>query len=106
MAEQLTDVIGERTLEARMPDSDAVMEIRVRIGRPYAHPDPDWDWVCPIQILGLADEAVRNVYGIDAIQALTLALQMVGINLAAAARGGELRWLGRSDLGASPARAA
>lgn len=100
MAEELTDLIGERILKAWKPGSDAAMEIRVRIGRPYPDPRPEWDWICPVQILGLGDEAVRNVYGIDAIQALTLALQKVAIDLTAAARGGlELHWPDGPDLG-------
>jgi hypothetical protein len=100
MAQQLTDVIAERMLVARKPGSDAVAEIWVRVGRPYPDTDPDGDWICPIQILGLGAEEVANVYGIDAVQALTLALQKAGIDLAAGVRSGlDLRWLDGSDLG-------
>lgn len=102
MVQQLEDVIAERTLEAGKPGTDGAKEIRVRLGRPFSDPDPEGDWICPVQILGLGDEEIANVYGIDAIQALTLALQKVGIDLAAATRSGlELRWLEGSDLGFS-----
>ena len=100
MARQLTDVIAERTLELKKPGSNAVTEVRVRIGRPIQDPEPDNDWICPVQIVGLGDEQIADVYGIDGVQALLLGLQKVGIDLAAAARAGmELRWLGGPDLG-------
>lgn len=100
MVQRLTDVIAERALEARKPGSDSVTEVRVRIGRPIPEPDSDGDWICPIQIVGLGDEEVANVYGIDAVQALLLALQKVGSDLAAAGRSGvELSWLEGPDLG-------
>lgn len=100
MVQQLTDVIAERVLEARKPGSDAVTEVRVRVGRPIPEPDPDGDWICPVQIVGLGDGEVASVYGIDAIQALLLALQKVGSDLAAAGRSGvELSWLEGPDPG-------
>jgi uncharacterized protein DUF6968 len=103
MAEQFADVIAERILEARRPGSEAVTEVRARIGRPLRHPDPEGDWICPVQILGLGDEEVRQVYGIDAVQAITLALQMIEIDLGAAMREGvELRWLDSSEFGLPP----
>lgn len=98
MAQRLVDVIAERTLEATDPGSGATREIRVRIGRPYA--DSDEDWICPVQILGIGNEEVATVYGVDAIQALTLALQKAGSDLSAVARGNlQVRWLEGSDLG-------
>lgn len=104
MAQQLTDVIAERMLEARQPGSDTVTEVRVLVGRPFPDPAPDGDWICPVQILGVGDEKIADVYGIDAIQALMLALRKAGIDLAAAGRRGlELRWLdGLADLGFPP----
>ncbi|HEX8242156.1 MAG TPA: hypothetical protein VF541_01625 [Longimicrobium sp.] len=100
MAQQLTDVIAERTLELMKPGSDAAAEVRVRVGRPFKDPDPEGDWICPVQILGIGDEEVTDIYGIDAIQALILGLQIIGTQLAAAARSGlELRWFESPDLG-------
>jgi hypothetical protein len=99
MARQLTDVIAERTLGLVKPGHEAVTDVRVRVGRPFS--DPQGDWICPVQIIGIGDEEVAEIYGIDAIQALILGLQIIGTQLAAAARSGlDLRWYeGSPDLG-------
>ncbi|HEY0016553.1 MAG TPA: hypothetical protein VGC13_09555 [Longimicrobium sp.] len=93
----LGDVIAERELEV-----DGAAGAVVRIGRPTPDPAEGGDWRCPFQIVGLGDEAVHEAFGIDAVQALQLCLQMIDIHLASARGAREITWLGGADLGFFP----
>ena len=98
----LGEVVAERRLDWT---GDAEWEgVVVRIGKPVRNPDPEGDWVCPIEIIGLGDDTVRAAFGVDAVQALMLALQMIHIDLQAGQRrtGRTLQWLEQSDLGFLP----
>ncbi len=60
--------------------------LTVRIGAPQRDSRPGFDWVCPVQFLGAPRgfglmTAVRPIYGVDQLQALTLALRFVEITL-------------------------
>ncbi|HEX2091459.1 MAG TPA: hypothetical protein VHG28_03615 [Longimicrobiaceae bacterium] len=90
----LTDVIAERELER--PDRDAGPVV-VRIGRPLQAPDVDW--MCSFQIRGVGDELVRTAFGLDAVQALRLCMEMIRADLGALQRSHGLTWLGEDDLG-------
>ncbi len=74
----------------------------VLIGRPEKFPDSD-DYYCPFQITGIGNEKIKCVGGIDSIQALLLALNMVGIDLytSSGAKAGYLRWVAgeKGELG-------
>lgn len=98
----LGEVIAERRLDwTGDSGSEGVV---VRIGKPVRDPDPEGDWLCPIQIAGLGDDMVRAAFGVDAVQALILALQMVHVDLQSGQRrtGRTLQWLEQSDLGFLP----
>jgi hypothetical protein len=79
--------------------------VTVQIGLPFTPDDyPDESW-CPYQIEGLGSDEVRRTIGIDALQALTLALQTVGSTLVSSDhyKAGRLKAFasdeGRTDLG-------
>ena len=59
-----------------------------------------WDWGCAVQITGLGSIFARPrlVFGIDALDALQLAMQVATVTLETS--GHDLEWLGqRDDLG-------
>jgi hypothetical protein len=94
--------LGTRTLEL-----DGGRTVSVIIGVPQRYPEGAEDYFCPYQIVGIGDERVRCASGIDALQALTLTLKMIGADLYATpeAKNGTLSWVGQSvkgDLGFPP----
>lgn len=96
---RLGEVIAERRLEwAGGGPEDGVV---VRIGRPVPDPEPGSDWLCPVQIVGMHGDAVRAAHGVDAVQALVLALWMIDVDLRALQKdaGRALLWLEQDDLG-------
>ena len=95
MMPDLHDVIAERELEAGDGRPGGVT---VRLGRPA--PDPEGDWSCPFQVVGIDGRAeVYAAYGVDALQALVLAIQMIRAQLGSAQARHGLTWLGGDDLG-------
>jgi len=94
---ELGDVIAERELEV-----DGAGHAVVRIGRPTPDPRAGGDWRCPFQIIGLGDEGVYEAFGVDAVQALQLCLQLIDIHLGEQRRAREVTWLGSADLGFFP----
>ena len=76
--------------------------VTVLVGKPEKFPDAE-DYYCPYQILGLGNERVRRAGGVDAVQALELALKMIGTDLYTSkeSQSGELSWSGgkKGDLG-------
>lgn len=89
---ELGDVIAERAFER--PVGPPVV---LRIGRPRPH--PEGDWICPFLFTGVNDGVVYEPGGVDAVQALELALQMIGILLPDVQKQYELTWHGDRDLG-------
>ena len=81
-------VIAERELTL-----DADQKVQVLIGKPERSPD-GVDWYCPQQIVGIRSGSVRYAMGVDPVQALVLALCMVGAELYASAEyeAGRLSW--------------
>ena len=72
----LGPVLAERTLVL-----EPGMTVSIRLGLPFtpdAFPDESW---CPYQIIGLDHDGIRHTIGIDAFQALWLALQSLGTRL-------------------------
>ncbi len=94
----LGQVIATRTLTLDGKDA-----ITVRIGMPYSPPEYEHgNYVCPYQIEGLGSEIIRFYqWGVDAIQALELAQQIIGVHLYASEEGaaGRIEWLGMRKLG-------
>ena len=64
------------------------IEVVVAIGHPY--PTSEGDWACPVEIDGLHGD-LADIHGMDALQALCLAIRLVGERLAAfVAAGGRI----------------
>lgn len=55
-------------------------KITVVIGKPEMFPD-GVNFYCPYQIVGIGNERVRYSGGVDAVQALQLAMKMIGAEL-------------------------
>ena len=85
---RLGTVVASRTLQRGAAD------VVVRLGQPRRSGK---DWLCAYQIRGLADDAVKRVYGVDSMQALQLALEVIRATLLA--RGDALAWLDLPDVG-------
>jgi hypothetical protein len=93
------DPVVERTFERLGPSGAA--DVRLALGRPERDPAPGGDWRCRVVIDGLPHAVDRYAYGIDGLQALTLALVMAGADLRQARlpAGERLTFLGGPDLG-------
>ena len=76
---EIREVIAERDLYLEgQPQS----HIRVIFGKPQKASGSSHDHaLCPYQILGIGDEKVHSAAGVDAVQALQLAMEMVGAEL-------------------------
>jgi hypothetical protein len=85
-------VIAERTLF-----SPKKLEVRVRIGAPQKTTADDY--ITPYQIVGAGDEEVRFAAGLDSVQSLHLALQMVAADINYGLKDYELRWADSDDSG-------
>lgn len=86
----------QRRLELK---GNGALDVLVRLGsstQNTMHPDL---WQCPFQIVGLGDENVHLVSGVDGIDALFVALGTIAVHLQAAQRRHELTWFGMEDLG-------
>lgn len=57
------------------------MDVRLRLGMPRAFDDSEGDFYCPYQIVGLGEEVVRYVGGVDGLQALELAIRFMPTEL-------------------------
>lgn len=88
-------VVAERQLTLKSPPAEA-KEVRVIVGKPTQSPDKA-DYYCQVQIIGLGDEKVRPIYGLDSIQALQLALRFIAQQLEEHRK--ELRWVENEDIG-------
>ncbi len=85
---RLGTVIASRTLQRGTDD------VVVRLGQPRRSGK---DWLCAFQIRGLGDDAAKRVYGVDSMQALQLAIEVIRATLLA--RGDDLAWLDLPDVG-------
>jgi len=96
---ELGEVIAEREV-LFTPDEGEPHVIIVRLGRPRPDPSaPKHSWCCPYQILGIGRDRVLAIFGVDAMQALVLALHTVPGELAAHVRNhpGKLTGFGAPD---------
>ncbi len=95
--------IAERTYHLQTPTG--VRLVTIRIGQPVPDPKPGGDWLCPVAFRGAPrgrlPSGTQAVYGVDALQAMVLALGYAQQTLAQLQResGGKLTWLGSADLG-------
>ncbi len=97
---ELGAIVAERYFEARKGDAEEY-EVILRIGAPVRDSRPEGDWYCPYQILGVQQSRISEAYGVDALQALLLALEKAKSELAFSARvnGFRLTWLDQEDWG-------
>jgi hypothetical protein len=100
---EIGEVVAERRLYL---EGEPNTSIRVLVGKPQKAPGTSEDdlVLCPYQILGIGDERVRSAGGVDEVQALQLAMGMIGSELyfkINRQHGGKLRWEGgkEGDLG-------
>lgn len=95
--------IGEVIADRRMTyveDNGNSRDVLVRIGRPVPDLIDDVEqWVCPFQIMGIGDGAVKGIFGIDAMQALLLGIHSIPAELAAHVlyQGGRFQRYGEDD---------
>ena len=90
MKHNFGEIIGERKLHRKVERRNAV--ITVTLGKPRRRKDSDWE--CPFHITG---KGIQYGYGVDAIQALTTALE--GIRVMLERNGGQFSWLGGDYTG-------
>jgi hypothetical protein len=90
--ENVGEVIARRTL-LLVPEEGAGSEVIILLGKPQKLPDHE-DYYCPYQIKGAGDEKARYACGVDAFQALHLALSTLAVELEVLNKGlgGKLRW--------------
>lgn len=88
----LGSVIASRTLRL----GTGVDRVTVSIGAPKPYPDGK-DFFCPFRIEGLGDDQVKYVGGVDAVQALQLAMHRIGVELYASPHAATLRWIDPDD---------
>lgn len=79
--DDLGDVIAERRLSMKTRDGQ-VTAITVKLGKPVEFPEGS-GYYAPFQITGTGSEKIRYAGGVDAIQALQLAMKMLGATLKA-----------------------
>lgn len=72
-------------------DGEPDRKIVLTIGKPRRDPRPGGDWMCSVLIEGIPKERRRRIYGIDAVQALQLAMVYARGELDGS--GLRLRWL-------------
>jgi hypothetical protein len=96
-SDTIGEVIAERTysVSGSPPGSGGVI---VLLGQPEKLPDST-DYYCPFLIAGLEPAKVRCAYGIDAFQAIQLAMTAIGAFLTSLneSEGSKLRWEGDQD---------
>jgi hypothetical protein len=89
------DLIVERVLTGST--GQQTFEVKVRFGKPVPH--PKGDWMCPFQITGAGDGCTEEIFGIDAVQALQLAMFAAGAKLERIRENVKLSFLDDDDLG-------
>jgi hypothetical protein len=86
------EVIAERKLVLQ-GDSGKDREVSVLLGKPERFADST-DYYCPYQVRGIGEEKVKYLGGVDAFQAIGLALRALGAELQILNQqaSGKLRW--------------
>lgn len=96
----LGQVIATRVLTV---DDDPGLEIVISLGQPRKADTEQGDYVCPYQVTGVGSAKVRYAVGMDTLQAIQFAIEMIGADVSSINRklGGKLSWLepGYKDLG-------
>src|SRR5687768_15099301 len=93
-------VVAERVLQFQPLDGDP-RPVSVRLGFPRPDPDDARTWLCPSEITGMGRTQRHRSFGVDAFQALSLALHRLPWRLKTLARragGGVYTFFGSSDI--------
>jgi hypothetical protein len=88
----MTDVIAVRRF---WWEGEPDRPVSVSLGKPERTPGQADEFYCPIQTTGLGnDSSVQPIFGVDAFQAMELAIRYVGYRIfdINAKNGGRLRW--------------
>ena len=94
MKVDLGTVIAERRLRV---SGQPELDVRVRIGAPRPYPD-ERDYYCPYQVVGIGKQKVKYAGGVDALQALELAVWILPTELDALRQAHPgLGWLDASE---------
>ena len=91
----LGTLVAIRTLDLLAEDGTIVGTVSVKLGKPKKIAQSE-DYYCPFQILGIGSEKIRYGIGVDAMQALILALTKIGSHLytSSESKSRRLRWMG------------
>ena len=94
--------VGE-VIATRELTLDQTGKVTVAVGKPQPCPD-GVDWYCPYEKLGIGSGHVKYAVGVDPVQALVLALAMLGAELYCSPEyeAGRLSWdcgAAKGDLG-------
>ena len=96
----LGQVIATRVL---IVDDQPGIHIVISLGQPRKGDTEQGDYICPYQINGVGLAKVKYAVGMDTLQAIQFAIDMIGADVSAINRklGGKLSWLepGHKDLG-------
>ena len=100
MKKKLGEVIAERELSYN--SENGKQSFIIKLGKPRPDLRAGGDWECPIQI----GEEVKLAFGVDSYQALSMALQLLSIELRDLQDKQKLhlKWLETDDLGFEPIR--
>jgi hypothetical protein len=94
-ADDLGEVVATRTLS--LINGESRKEVTVLLGKPRKLSNSQ-DYTCVVQIRGLGNEKPRSIVGVDAIQAIQLALAFIGVELRAHAQSGvHIQWEGAEE---------
>jgi hypothetical protein len=89
------EIIAERTLTATIENRS--FNVIIQFGKPSPH--PKGDWYCPYRIKGFGGDINFRACGIDAVQALQLAMLAVGATLNTYKKKVKLNFLDEDHLG-------
>jgi hypothetical protein len=96
---KLSQILAARRL-CYVEDGLEICTVEILIGMPVKFQNSD-DFYVPYKISGPKADKLSYAGGVDEIQALSLALQKIGVELSALQKklSGQLTWLGLADLG-------
>jgi hypothetical protein len=102
MKRELGEVILERDFKIHHSDGSAGT-VKLRVGKTYPKSETSGHlrWFCPCQLVGIGNETVQEMPGIDSVDALLTSLMYAHLRLKDYIRTDNLRitWLGEDHLG-------
>jgi len=97
-------IIAEREIRFWPQGQRRSKKVLIRFGEPRSETPTDWSVTYEIIGPGPKDQVSHKAHGVDAVQALVGALQLVPVELLAIARakGGKMTFLGGDELRFAP----